>query len=137
MEINWTEIAMPVLVALLTAAAGLVGVAIKQVSVKVKAWLETKINKEQYEKALEVANGIYIALEDKYADEVGKYGEQKMREMLDQLQKLFPSLTYEELVSINKQVWLSFQSGFDGTYDRSQSKSITDSTESTTERLDG
>lgn len=119
MNINWTEIIMPVLSALLIAVAGLVGIAIKQVSIKLIAWIKTKISKEQYDKAIEVAKGIYIALEDKYANEIGKYGEVKMQEMLEQLQKLFPSLTYEELVSINKQVWLSFQEGYNGTYDKS------------------
>ena len=118
-NINFTQIFTPVIVALLTAIAYIIGIAIKQLAVKASNWLQEKRQNEIFDAAYKVAQGIYIYLEDEYAEQVGQLGQKKMEQMCQMLSDKFPSLTQEELISINKQVWLSFQEGFTGAYEKS------------------
>ena len=66
---------------------------------KVKSYLITKIGKDTYEFAIEVATGIYVLLEDQYKDVI-KAGDEKRREMDSMLLSLFPSLTQIQLDAI-------------------------------------
>lgn len=67
-----------------------------------KEWIIVKTNKAVYENALCVAKGMYYVLEEQYNSP--KNGAQKRNAMNQRLLKLFPSLTPDELDSINKQV---------------------------------
>lgn len=75
--------------------------------VKAKSWITAKIGKSNYDRAIEVAKGIYVLLEDE-VNEIKKTGAQKKAEMEAMLLKQFPSLTKTELDAINKTVWESF-----------------------------
>lgn len=128
---DYVELFKPVISVLIVAIAGMLGVIAKMLVTKVNEWLQAKIGSETYDKAYKVAEGIYIDLEDKYSSIVGKHGKEKMDEMIFRLQELYPCLTYDELVSINKQVWLSFQDGYNGTYDKAELQ------EDKSDRIDG
>ena len=80
---------------------------------KLVSWVQTKISVEEYNKALKVAVGIWKVLEDEFKDQPGM-GEVKKQKMEEQLRKLFPKLTQEELDSINKSVHTAITNGIDG-----------------------
>ena len=60
-----------------------------------------------YNRAREVAIGLYTLLEDEFAH-IEKAGAQKREEMNRMLLERFPSLTQVELDAINKEVWAMF-----------------------------
>lgn len=95
----------------LLVVAGLVGTGLAilaaWVMFKGKNWLVAKLGQTVYDRAIQVAKGIYILLEDEIA-EVKKTGMEKKAEMEAMLLKQFPSLTQTELDAINKTVWESF-----------------------------
>ena len=80
---------------------------------RVVAWVKTKISAEEYNKALKVAVGIWKVLEDEFKDQHGM-GEVKKQKMEEQLRKLFPNLTQEELDAINKSVHEAITNGMQG-----------------------
>lgn len=105
---NVMEILQPAIVSIVVAIAGVVGSFLAVLLKKGLNWIKIKIGKETYDQAYEVAEGLYIYLEDKYGDELRKMGEVKKKEMEDMLREKFPTLTQTELDAINKSVWLSF-----------------------------
>lgn len=72
-----------------------------------KQKMSTEKDRERYNRALEVAKGIYLVLEDEFKD-ITKAGEEKKAQMEEKLLQLIPELTKEELDAINKQVWNEF-----------------------------
>lgn len=98
---------------ILYALAAVLGTALATVVitmiVRVREWVIEKIGETRYKNALEVAQGLYILLEDKY-NELGivKAGEQKKQEMEKMLLEKFPKLSKVELDAINKTIWTSF-----------------------------
>lgn len=125
------EILKPVICAILTAVAGIAGIYVKKIGSQIIEWFKAKTTKETYDQALIMAQGLYIYLEDKYGETFKKMGAVKKAEMSEMLLNKFPTLTQEELDSINKLVWISFQEGFDGTYSNKAD------TKDTTVRVDG
>lgn len=105
---NVMEILQPAIVSIVVAIAGVVGSFLAVLLKKGLNWIKIKIGKDTYDQAYEVAEGLYIYLEDKYGDELRKMGEVKKKEMEDMLREKFPTLTQTELDAINKSVWLSF-----------------------------
>lgn len=105
---NVMEIIQPAIVSIVVAIAGVVGSFLAVLLKKGLNWIKIKIGKDTYDQAYEVAEGLYIYLEDKYGDELRKMGEVKKKEMEDMLREKFPTLTQTELDAINKSVWLSF-----------------------------
>lgn len=98
---------------ILYALAALLGTALATVIitliVKVKEWVIEKIGETRYKNALEVAQGLYTLLEDKYESlGIVKAGEQKKLEMEKMLLEKFPKLSQVELDAINKTIWTSF-----------------------------
>ena len=69
-----------------------------------------KTGSDNYNHALKIAKGMYLLLEDDFAN-VEKAGEQKKDEMGKKLLNVIPELTKEELDSINKEVWNMFNKG--------------------------
>lgn len=93
--------------------AALLGTALATVIItlilKVKEWVIEKIGETRYKNALEVAQGLYTLLEDKYESlGIVKAGEQKKLEMEKMLLEKFPKLSQVELDAINKTIWTSF-----------------------------
>ena len=72
-----------------------------------KNWVEAKIGQTNFNRAVEVAKGLYVLLEDEFK-EVEKAGEEKKDIMRQRLLEQFPGLTETELKAINKLVWESF-----------------------------
>ena len=103
MEINWIEYTTPIVTVVL-AIAKIIYHALSRLS----DYLEIKLGAENYKNAIEVAKGLYISLEDKYASSVKKMGEKKKQEMKELLLERFPELTDVELEAINKSVWSAF-----------------------------
>ena len=128
------EIVKPVLYAVLAAAACILGFYIKKMGSQFIDWLKTKTNKDTYDQAMKMAEGLYIYLEDKYGEAFKKMGAVKKAEMETMLLEKFPTLTQAELDSINKIVWASFQEGFNGTYSN-KAKSVSQGSD--TSRIDG
>lgn len=110
------EIIKPILYAILAAAATVVGIYVKKIGNEVIAWVQAKVGSANFDAALEVAQGLYIYLEDKYGDAFKQMGDTKKAEMEAMLMDKFPTLTQAELDSINKIVWYNFQEGYNGTY---------------------
>lgn len=92
---------------LLQLIGGILGIIAVQVVAKAKNWVVTKVGQTTYDRAVEVAKGLYVLLEDEMSD-LKKAGEVKKREMERRLIEQFPTLTQTELDSINKIVWESF-----------------------------
>ena len=70
---------------------------------KFKTWIVNKVGAQTYNRALEVAKGLWYLLEDEFKD-VQKAGAEKRAEMNKRLLELFPTLTQTELDAINKHV---------------------------------
>ena len=70
---------------------------------KGKESLIQKIGQTQYDRAYNVAVGLYYLIEETYP-ELKEKGEEKKAEMEKLLLETFPTLTQAELDSINKQV---------------------------------
>lgn len=62
---------------------------------------------ENYNRALNIARGMYYVLEDSFKD-IAKAGEDKKAEMDARLLEVIPQLTQNELDAINKQIWNEF-----------------------------
>lgn len=134
------EVLRPILYAVAAAVATIAGYYVKQLGTQAVEWIKGKIGADTYDKAMEVASGLYIYLEDKYGDAFKQMGETKKAEMIAMLKTQFPTLTDTELEAINKTVWLNFQDGFNGTYvkESAVTKALNDANETTeTERVDG
>ena len=95
---------VPVLLQLIGAILGVIAV---QVVAKAKTWVVAKVGQTTYNRAVEVAKGLYVLLEDEMND-LKKAGDEKRKEMEKRLLEQFPTLTQTELDSINKTVWESF-----------------------------
>lgn len=106
MEFDIMKILQPIIIATITVIAGLVGTYGAKFLKKAIDWVKTKVDANTFKNAMDVAYGLYIYLEDKY--NVSGMGETKRKEMEAMLLEKFPTLTQEELDSINKAVWLSF-----------------------------
>ena len=100
------EILKPIILAIVTVVAGLIGTYGAKFLKTAIEWIKSKVGTNTYNTAKEVAYGIYVYLEDKY--NISGMGETKRKEMEALLLERFPSLTQAELDSINKEVWLSF-----------------------------
>ena len=68
-----------------------------------KQALAAKKDAYNYNRALNIGNGLYYALEDEFKD-LAKAGEQKKAEMEKRLLEIIPGLTQNELDAINKEV---------------------------------
>lgn len=121
---DWFDILKPVLYAVLSVLATVLGIYAKQLGTKIVAYFKSKIEETTYNQAIEVARGLYIYLEDKYGDSLQKMGEKKKEEMETLLLEKFPQLSQTDLDAINKTVWLSFQAGYDGSYSRDNKLSV-------------
>lgn len=108
MNIDWTVYIIPLAKVILTIAATILAKVLYHLGEKACEWLESKIGSTNYLAALDVAEGLYIYLEDKYGDRIEKMGETKRFEMEAMLLEKFPKLTQVELDAINKAVWSAF-----------------------------
>lgn len=132
------EIIKPILYAALAAVATVAGIYVKKLGVAIVSYIKAKVGETTYQQALEVAEGLYVYLEDKYGDSFRQMGNVKKAEMEGMLLEKFPNLTQAELDSINKIIWLNFQEGYDGTYVKECLPTQEEKAESTeTERVDG
>lgn len=62
---------------------------------------------DNYNRALQIAKGMYLVLEEEFKD-IAKSGIDKKTEMDNRLLQLIPELSQEELAAINKQIWSEF-----------------------------
>lgn len=108
MNIDYSVYLMPLLEVVLKIAAALLAKALYDVFQLACSWIKEKIGKTNFEHALDIAEGLYIYLEDKYGDHIEKMGAVKKEEMESMLLEKFPHLTQVELDSINKTVWSAF-----------------------------
>lgn len=113
---EWLEILEPILYVVLSVLATILGIYLKKVGDEVVNFVKAKVGEKTYNQALEIANGLYIYLEDKYGSSLKQMGYAKKKEMEALLLEKFPTLTQSELDAINKSVWLGFQEGYDGSY---------------------
>lgn len=97
--------------AILQVVGTVLGIVALNLVTKVKGLVIEKTSKETYDRAVEVAKGLYVLLEDEFK-EVEKAGKEKAEQMRDRLLQLFPSLTDDELDAINKIVWESFNQAY-------------------------
>lgn len=93
---------------------GVVGIVSTFVLAKLSQYLEAKKNEvatkkgiDNYNRALQIAKGLYFVLEEEFKD-VAKAGLEKKAEMDKRLLQLVPALTQEELNAINKQICTEF-----------------------------
>lgn len=75
---------------------------------KIDRWFKVRTKSIIYNNAKNMSYGIYTLLEDKYKDTIAKMGDIKRREMEQILLSEYPTLTQNELNSINKEVCLYF-----------------------------
>lgn len=74
---------------------------------EMKVQLLEKGKADQFNRALQIARGMYFALEDEFKS-VEKAGLDKKAEMEKRLLEVIPGLSQVELDSINKQIWVEF-----------------------------
>lgn len=93
---------------------GVVGIVSTFALAKLSQYLEAKKNEvatkkgiDNYNRALQIAKGLYLVLEEEFKD-IAKAGADKKTEMDKRLLELVPELTQQELDSINKQIWTEF-----------------------------
>lgn len=108
MNIDLVVYVTPLLKVVLTILASILAKVLYHVLNDVAEWVESKIGSTNYKAALDVAEGLYIYLEDKYGDTIEKMGAQKKYEMELMLLEKFPRLSQVELDAINKTVWSAF-----------------------------
>lgn len=125
------EILQPAIITIVAAITGVVGSMLAVLLKKGLSWLKIKIGADVYDQAYEVAEGLYIYLEDKYGNELRKMGDVKKKEMEEMLLEKFPTLTQTELDAINKSVWLGFNSQW---YEENSKQPLSIETE--TKRID-
>lgn len=85
------------IVSVVISIIGIVGV---NLLLKLKNWVSAKMGATEFNKAKDVAEGLWYVIEDKY--DVSGMGEQKKVEMEAKLLEMFPNLSKTELDSINK-----------------------------------
>lgn len=125
---EWSEVFEPILYVLLSVLATILGYYVKKLGTEVVLLIKSKVGEKTYTQALELAQGIYIYLEDKYGSTAKQMGLAKKEEMEELLLAKFPTLTKTELDAINKTVWLGFQAGYDGSYSNKSQLSVSDDT---------
>jgi hypothetical protein len=94
----------PILIDLLIVSIG-IGITYATGLLKqLKQYLVTKYGVTTYDRAREIAIGLYYALEDEFK-EIAKAGEQKKQLMQQKLLEVIPTLTQVELDALNKEIW--------------------------------
>lgn len=94
----------PLLNQLVVVAASALIVVLIQLIRRFQDWLVNKVGETTYNRAREVAIGLYTLLEDEFKDVVSA-GTEKRAKMEELLLNQFPSLSEVELAAINKEVW--------------------------------
>ena len=97
------EAITPVLGSIISIIVSVIGVSCIGLLNKAKAWIVAKVGSETYNRAREVAIGLYTLLEDEFDGIVGA-GMDKKAKMEKLLLEQFPTLTQTELDAINKDV---------------------------------
>jgi hypothetical protein len=116
-----TEIINVLVPAVAKLVAGVLGVIAAYGIYELQKWLKAKIGEVNYNKAYDVAQGLYVMLEDEFGK--GK-GLVKKEEMIAKLQELFPTLTETELIAINKAVWEEFNLKYSATISQVEEKNL-------------
>ena len=93
----------PLLINLVTLILSIIGIIIVGLLNKFKVWVAAKIGTETYNRAREVAIGLYNLLEDEFQG-MANAGAEKRAKMEQLLLEQFPTLTQTELDAINKEV---------------------------------
>jgi hypothetical protein len=104
MDIDFVGILKPFIEQLLVVVVSAVGVVLIALLNKAKEYIVGQIGATTYNRAREVAIGLYTLLEDEFKD-VEKAGAEKKAKMDALLLAQFPKLTQTELDAINKEVW--------------------------------
>lgn len=94
----------PLLNQLVVVAASALIVVLIQLIRRFQDWLVNKVGETTYNRAREVAIGLYTLLEDEFKNVVSA-GTEKRAKMEELLLNQFPSLSEVELAAINKEVW--------------------------------
>lgn len=97
------EAITPLLINLVTLILSIIGIIIVGLLNKFKIWVAAKIGTETYNRAREVAIGLYTLLEDEFQGMLNA-GAEKREKMNQLLLAQFPTLTQTELDAINKEV---------------------------------
>ena len=97
------EAITPLLINLVTLILSIIGIIIVGLLNKFKIWVAAKIGTETYNRAREVAVGLYTLLEDEFQGMLNA-GAEKREKMNQLLLAQFPTLTQTELDAINKEV---------------------------------
>ena len=97
------ETLTPLLTNLVTIIISIIGIIIVGLLNKFKIWVAAKIGTETYNRAREVAIGLYTLLEDEFQG-MANAGAEKRAKMEQLLLAQFPTLTQTELDAINKEV---------------------------------
>lgn len=97
------ETLTPLLTNLVTIIISIIGIVIVGLLNNFKAWIAAKLGTETYNRAREVAIGLYNLLEDEFQGMLNA-GAEKRAKMNQLLLAQFPTLTQTELDAINKEV---------------------------------
>lgn len=97
------ETLTPLLTNLITIIISIIGIVAVGLLNNFKAWVAAKLGTETYNRAREVAIGLYNLLEDEFQGMLNA-GAEKRAKMNQLLLEQFPTLTQTELDAINKEV---------------------------------
>lgn len=97
------ETLTPLLTNLVTIIISIIGIVVVGLLNNFKAWIAAKLGTETYNRAREVAIGLYNLLEDEFQGMLNA-GAEKRAKMNELLLAQFPTLTQTELDAINKEV---------------------------------